>query len=127
MNIWQRMLRRLGLRPEPPIAVPVTLYTRSGCQLCDEALELLLSRARRAQILPVVDLIDIDQNSELVARYGDKVPVLVIAGKERLWGKLNPVWLRRTLEAEAARLRKADGGPRSSPDATILPPLTKGG
>ena len=127
MTIWQRMLRLLGLQPEPPIPVPVTLYTRTACHLCDEALKLLRSRARRAQILPVVEIIDIDHDPELIARYGDKVPVLVIAGKERLWGNFNPVWLRRTLEAEAARLRKTGAAARSSANATLPPPLKKGG
>jgi glutaredoxin len=112
MSIWQRMLGTLRRRPEPPVSVPVTLYTRSGCHLCDEALELLRSSARSAQFLPEPELIDIDQDPELVALYGDKVPVLALGGKVRLWGKINPVLLRRALEGEAKRLRKEASSPR---------------
>jgi hypothetical protein len=85
--------------------------------LCEEALQLLHQEvARIPSCRLTLQEIDIDQDAELISRYGDKVPVLVIAGKERLWGKINPVWLHRTLEAEAARLRKAQTPERSSAD-----------
>jgi glutaredoxin len=56
--------------------VVVTLYTREGCQLCDEA---------KAAMLPVVTRagaefreIDIDDDAELRAMYNDSVPVIFV-------------------------------------------------
>jgi hypothetical protein len=77
---------------------------------------MLRTQARTWGISAVVQLIDIDQDAELLARYGDKVPVIAIAGRDRLWGRINPVWLRRMLEGEAHRLRKQRAGKRSSAD-----------
>jgi glutaredoxin len=81
------------------------LFTRQGCPLCDEALHLLrrYQGAYRLQI----DLVDIDRDPCLVARYGDQVPVVALGGRPRLWGRLNEVWLRRLLRAESLRASQA--------------------
>jgi glutaredoxin len=57
-------------------SVIVTLYTREGCHLCDEA---------RAAIAPAIvrvgaELreIDIDDDAELRAMYNDSVPVIFV-------------------------------------------------
>ena len=50
------------------------LYSRAGCHLCEEFildLELLPGGP------PAVRVVDIDSDPELVARYGERVPVLV--------------------------------------------------
>ncbi|HEX5354277.1 MAG TPA: glutaredoxin family protein [Rhodanobacteraceae bacterium] len=47
------------------------LYQRDDCMLCDEAVELLA----RAQA-PDFESVWIDNDSELEARYGERVPVL---------------------------------------------------
>jgi len=54
----------------------VTLYTRAGCCLCDEAKRVLL--AARARVDFDYQEIDIDQDSELQRRYNDEVPVIAI-------------------------------------------------
>ena len=69
----------------------VTVYTRNGCHLCDDAIELL----RRHGIQP--DLVEVDQDPELAARYTDCVPVAVIDGKQRFRGRVNEILLRRLL------------------------------
>jgi glutaredoxin len=69
----------------------VTVYTRKGCHLCDEAIDLL----HRYEIQP--DVVEIDEDSELSARYTDCVPVVVIDGKQRFRGRVNEVLLRRLL------------------------------
>lgn len=48
----------------------LTLYTRSGCHLCEQAAAHL-----RALEFRVVE-VDVDGEPELRARYGDDVPVL---------------------------------------------------
>jgi glutaredoxin len=56
--------------------VIVTLYTREGCHLCDEA---------KAAIVPIIARhhaelreIDIDDDAELRAMYNDSVPVIFV-------------------------------------------------
>ena len=58
----------------------VTLYTRSGCCLCDKAKEHLRRASRHANF--ELEEIDIDSDPELRALYNDEVPVLAINGKK---------------------------------------------
>lgn len=58
----------------------VTLYTRAGCHLCDEAKERL-ARARRSAPFDLEE-IDIDADPELRARYNEEVPVIAINGRK---------------------------------------------
>jgi glutaredoxin len=69
----------------------VTIYTRAGCHLCDDARELL----ERNGLTP--ELIDIDADPALCERYTTCVPVVIIDGKERFRGRVNEVLLRRLL------------------------------
>jgi hypothetical protein len=49
----------------------LTLFQRDDCQLCDQALAVL-AQAR----VPAFSSVFIDDNAELEARYGVRVPVL---------------------------------------------------
>jgi Glutaredoxin-like domain (DUF836) len=49
----------------------LTLYQRDDCHLCDLALDVL-AQAR----LPEFESVFIDDDTELEARYGERVPVL---------------------------------------------------
>jgi len=44
--------------------------------------------------------IDVDADPALKALYGERVPVLEVHGRVRMWGKWNRVLLERTLAAE---------------------------
>src|SRR5437870_656284 len=89
----KKMLRRLaGKPPEKCCAKEVTVYTRQGCHLCNDLLRMLHNYA------VTVQEIDIDGDAQLLAKYGDKVPVLAVDGKPRLWGNINKVLLRRLLK-----------------------------
>lgn len=56
------------------------LYVRRDCHLCADMHRDLLALAPR---LPIrVDLVDIDSDADLAARYGHKVPVLVAGDEE---------------------------------------------
>lgn len=69
----------------------VTVYTRAGCPLCDEA----VAKLRRHRLAP--QLVDIDQRPELLAKYSKCVPVVVIEGLVRFRGEVNEVLLERLL------------------------------
>ena len=54
----------------------VTLYTRAGCCLCDQAKQVLLDARRRADF--DYEELDIDADPELRRLYNDEVPVVAI-------------------------------------------------
>jgi glutaredoxin len=60
--------------------VVVTLYTRPGCHLCDEAREAIV--ALRAE-LPTFELseVDIETDEGLLARFLDRIPVVAVNGE----------------------------------------------
>jgi hypothetical protein len=58
----------------------VTLYSRPGCHLCDEAREAL-DRVR-AQAPFTVDEINIETDDKLHARYLERIPVVALDGDE---------------------------------------------
>jgi glutaredoxin len=58
----------------------VTLYTRSGCHLCEEAERVL--REEQAATPFQLELVDIDRDPELARRYGVRVPVVAVDGDD---------------------------------------------
>ena len=58
----------------------LTLYMRVSCSLCDCVLQELIPYKVRYGFQ--LDLVDIDTDPALIQKYGEKVPVLLGAGKE---------------------------------------------
>jgi glutaredoxin len=73
----------------------VIVYTRNGCHLCDQAQTLLEQHGLRPT------LVDVDADPALRERYNTCVPVVVIDGKERFRGRVDPRLLRRLLAARS--------------------------
>jgi glutaredoxin len=71
----------------------VVLYTRSGCHLCDDALQLLLLHG----LTPT--MVDIDADPTLRMRFDASVPVVEIDGRVRFRGRVEPILLRRILRS----------------------------
>lgn len=73
----------------------VTLYSRSGCHLCEQA-EAVIRRVAtgRAEI----EVVDIDADPALVHRYTVRVPVVVVDGREIAEYEVDEAVLRRALE-----------------------------
>lgn len=69
----------------------VIVYSRQGCHLCHEAIDLLARHGLSARE------VDIDGQPDLLERYHDWVPVVVIDGVERFRGRIDEVLLRRLL------------------------------
>lgn len=88
-----------------PSTIPLVLYTRAGCTLCDE-LEERLARARLAHPY-ALEKVDVDRDPALREAYGLSVPVLTIDGRtlakgrpgagelERRFDRLAGEWLER--------------------------------
>jgi glutaredoxin len=58
----------------------VTLYTRAGCHLCQEAERVL--EAERAGTPFRLEKVDVDRDPALARRYGVRVPVVAVDGVE---------------------------------------------
>lgn len=69
----------MGARPE----LPLTLLSTDHCTLCERALDLLASmpelRGRR------LDVVDVAGDQALLERYGERLPVLQVNGRELDW------------------------------------------
>jgi glutaredoxin len=75
----------------------VTLYTRSGCCLCDDAKQVLAEARRRADF--DYEELDIDADPELRRLYNDEVPVIAIDERKAFKYKVELKEFLRRLEA----------------------------
>ena len=58
----------------------ITLYTRPGCHLCDEAREAVL--ALREELPPFeLSEVNIERDDGLLARYLERIPVVTVDGE----------------------------------------------
>ena len=75
----------------------VTLYTRPGCHLCDEAREAILGLRG---VVPPFELseVNIERDDGLLARYLERIPVVLVDGE--------------VVSRAGARARLATGRPR---------------
>lgn len=73
--------------------VVVEVFTRDECHLCEEAEVLVAKEARHAR----VRRIDVDTDDGLRERYGERVPVVVVDGREISEGPLQPGLVARTV------------------------------
>jgi hypothetical protein len=88
-----RLLRAPAVRE-----VQVILYTREDCHLCEAAWEVLEAARQRWGFVLTVE--DVDRDPNLADCYGECVPVVMVNGKVRFRGAVNPVLLERLLRGE---------------------------
>jgi glutaredoxin len=81
-----------------PGRLQIVIYTRQGCHLCDDAYQRLELYRQRYGF--TVETVDVDSDPQLQASYGEHVPVVTVNGKVRFRGCVNPVLLKRLLQAE---------------------------
>jgi hypothetical protein len=81
------------------MSVRATLYMKPGCHLCETTLDDL---ARLRGRLPhSLELVDITTHDELMRRYGERIPVLSVAGHD-YDAPLAPAVLERALRLAAS-------------------------
>lgn len=78
----------------------LTLISRDGCHLCEVA-EQTLDRIAPGQWLKI----DVDASSELERDYGDRVPVLLLDGKEHGYWRIEEERLLRDLARQPGEPR----------------------
>jgi len=76
--------------------ITVTIYSRIGCHLCDDAHNVLESM--REELNFKIEIINIDEDAELIKLYSDQVPVIHIDGLHHDFYKVDPVRFRSSLE-----------------------------
>lgn len=64
----------------------ITLYSKAGCHLCDEARVYLEELAASHDI--DIQEIDIRRDPDLFERYRYRIPVILVDGVERLEGRI---------------------------------------
>jgi hypothetical protein len=99
MSLLDRLFARA---PEP---LPLTLYSRPGCHLCD-VMKQELSRVDLGR--PVrLEVVDISGDAKLTELYGRRIPVLAAAGRTIAEGRVDLRALTRAFEARALEWDRA--------------------
>ena len=73
----------------------ITLYSRAGCHLCDDARAVIEQVC--AELGESYDEVDIDSDPELERRFGEEVPVTFVDGRQHDFWRVDPVRLRAAL------------------------------
>lgn len=78
----------------------VVLYVRSRCHLCDAARQVVLPLAEEAgATVREVDIDTAPDSAELVDRYGELIPVVVVDGVQQGYWRIDGERVRRALAA----------------------------
>jgi len=79
----------------------ITIYGRTGCHLCEDALKLLQSMQDELNF--EIEEILIDGNEELEKLYGEKIPVTHIDGVHHDFWRVDPERFKSSLEKHRQR------------------------
>ncbi|TIC89250.1 glutaredoxin family protein [Nocardioides sp. GY 10113] len=73
----------------------VTLYSRPGCHLCDDAREVIAAVC--AELGEAFEEVSIDTDADLQARFGHEIPVTFVDGAQHDFWRVSAVRLRAAL------------------------------
>ncbi len=74
----------------------VRLLSKPGCHLCDDARVVVASVC--AELGETYDEVDITQESELLRRYGEQIPVTLVDGAQHDYWRVDASRLRHALD-----------------------------
>jgi glutaredoxin len=80
--------------------IEVTLYTRPGCHLCEDAKEAMAPLL--AEFGAILREVNIDEDDELMQRFGHDIPVIFIGERKAAKHRVDREQFRRQLK-EARR------------------------
>ena len=87
-------------------SLEVTLYTRPGCHLCEEAKSLI--EPLLAEFGGRLREVNIDTDPELRERYNVDVPVIFLAGRKIAKHRVDPIQFKRHMVEARAHFREGD-------------------
>ncbi len=73
----------------------VTVYTRPGCHLCEEALAVVAKVC--ADVGEEYDEVNIDDDADLTQRFGEEIPVTFVDGRQHDFWRVSEDRLRTAL------------------------------
>ena len=73
----------------------VTVYSRPGCHLCEEALEVVAKVC--ADLGESYAEVNIDEDADLTERFGEEIPVTFVDGKQHDFWRVSEDRLRAAL------------------------------
>lgn len=73
----------------------VTVVTRTGCHLCEQAEQTVAALA--AELGFAWQTLDVDTDPDVADRYGDRVPVILVDGREHGYWRVEEDRLRRAV------------------------------
>jgi len=79
----------------------LTLYSRPGCHLCEVMKATVEATISGRDV--ILDEVNVDLDSDLVGRFGDQVPVLVLDGRRIAKYRIDAETLTRALESRVSR------------------------
>jgi len=80
--------------------VPITVYTRENCHLCDEAVETLTRIADSEGVAIDTEEVDVDEDPELAEEYGDRVPYVLVDGTPKFKYRIDAAKARSVLSRQ---------------------------
>jgi glutaredoxin len=84
-----------------PDTVTVTVYSREHCHLCEEAIETLESAAAAVDVRVAITEVDVDDDPELRAEYGERVPYVLVEDRPAFKFRVDPDEAQRRLREAA--------------------------
>ena len=85
----------------PRVTARVTLYSRTGCHLCDAAREVVVRVCEELGESWVE--IDIDSDDDLTDRFGEEIPVTLVDGAQHDFWRVDEARLRAALTSPPGR------------------------
>lgn len=80
----------------------ITLYSKADCHLCDAAKERI--EEVRGRVAFDLDIVDIANDSDLMDRHGERIPVVELDGKELFVYRVNSKVLEKKLRGAPSPL-----------------------
>lgn len=110
--------------PAPSATPSITLFSRPGCHLCDDA-RAALGRVRAGVSFELVEL-DITRDEGLHRRYLERIPVVLLDGEEIFEFFVDEQALRAVLLGERGRTPAESAGGGSIRHSALESPVSDG-
>jgi glutaredoxin len=100
INSWPYRKSSIARAPGTDmVEVTVTVYSREDCHLCEEALETIERVASGVERHVEIREVDVDDDPELAAEYGERVPYVLVDGRPAFKFRVDAEELARRLRA----------------------------